>query len=153
MTNLEKYDQLFLRAFRVKPEDLPTLKYRGIPLWDSLGHMDLMGDMEETFKISIGTADVLDFSSYEKGKEITGLENGQVPGAADVTVYHAGTAIKDGKLVTNGGRVLGVTATAATLPEALKKAYAAADCIHFDKLHRRSDIGARALAAMKAQEG
>ena len=56
-----------------------------------------------------------------KGKEITGLENGQVPGAADVTVYHAGTAIKDGKLVTNGGRVLGVTATAATLPEALKK--------------------------------
>lgn len=64
-----------------------------------------------------------------------------------------GTAIKDGKLVTNGGRVLGVTATAATLPEALKKAYAAADCIHFDKLHRRSDIGARALAAMKAQEG
>ena len=153
MTNLEKYDRLFLTAFRVKPEELPGLKYRGIPLWDSLGHMDLMGDMEETFKISIGTADVLDFSSYEKGKEITGLENGQVPGAADVTVYHAGTAIKDGKLVTNGGRVLGVTATAATLPEALKKAYAAADCIHFDKLHRRSDIGARALAAMKAQEG
>nr|WP_317326108.1 acyl carrier protein [uncultured Flavonifractor sp.] len=70
MTNLEKYDQLFLTAFRVKPEDLPTLKYRGIPLWDSLGHMDLMGDMEEAFKISIGTADVLDFSSYEKGKEI-----------------------------------------------------------------------------------
>ena len=52
------------------PEELPGLKYRGIPLWDSLGHMDLMGDMEETFKISIGTADVLDFSSYEKGKEI-----------------------------------------------------------------------------------
>ena len=76
-----------------------------------------------------------------------------MPGAADVTVYHAGTAIKDGKLVTNGGRVQGVTATAATLPEALKKAYAAADCIHFDKLHCRSDIGARALAAMKAQEG
>ena len=70
MTNLEKYDRLFLTAFRVKPEELPGLKYRGIPLWDSLGHMDLMGDMEETFKISIGTADVLDFSSYEKGKEI-----------------------------------------------------------------------------------
>ena len=66
MTNLEKYDRLFLTAFRVKPEELPGLKYRGIPLWDSLGHMDLMGDMEETFKISIGTADVLDFSSYEK---------------------------------------------------------------------------------------
>ena len=58
--------------------------------------------------------------AYEKGKEITGLTEGQLD-AADVTVYHAGTAIKEGKLVTNGGRVLGVTATAATLPEALKK--------------------------------
>ena len=72
MTNLEKYDRLFLTAFRVKPEELPGLKYRGIPLWDSLGHMDLMGDMEETFKISIGTADVLDFSSYEKGQGDSG---------------------------------------------------------------------------------
>ena len=51
--------------------------------------------------------------AYEKGKEITGLTEGQLD-AADVTVYHAGTAIKEGKLVTNGGRVLGVTATAAT---------------------------------------
>ena len=89
--------------------------------------------------------------SYEKGKEITGLDNGQLPGS-DAIVYHAGTAIRDGKLVTNGGRVLGVTATAATLPEALKKAYAAADNIHFDKLHRRSDIGARAMAALKARD-
>ena len=86
--------------------------------------------------------------AYEKGKEITGLTEGQLD-AADVTVYHAGTAIKEGKLVTNGGRVLGVTATAATLPEALKKAYAASESIHFDKLHKRSDIGARALAAMQ----
>lgn len=70
MTNLEKYDRLFLDAFRVKPEDLPTLRYRGFELWDSLGHMDLMSAMEEAFKISISTADVLDFSSYEKGKEI-----------------------------------------------------------------------------------
>ena len=58
--------------------------------------------------------------AYEKGKEITGLTAGQL-NAADVTVYHAGTAIKDGSLVTNGGRVLGVTATANTLPEALKR--------------------------------
>ena len=64
-----------------------------------------------------------------------------------------GHADLEGVTRGDGGRVLGVTATAATLPEALKKAYAAADCIHFDKLHRRSDIGARALAAMKAQEG
>ena len=86
--------------------------------------------------------------SYEKGKEISGLAAGQLD-AADVTVYHAGTAIKDGKLVTNGGRVLGVTATANTLSDALKKAYAATENIHFDKLHKRSDIGARALAAME----
>ena len=86
--------------------------------------------------------------AYEKGKEITGLTAGQLD-AADVTVYHAGTAIKDGRLVTNGGRVLGVTATANTLPDALKKAYAATENIHFDKLHKRSDIGARALAAMQ----
>ncbi len=70
MTNLEKYDDLFLQAFRVRPEELPGLKYRGIPLWDSLGHMDLMSAMEEAFKISISTADVLDFSSYGKGKQI-----------------------------------------------------------------------------------
>ena len=89
--------------------------------------------------------------AYEKGKEITGLVNGQLPGS-DAIVYHAGTAVQDGRLVTAGGRVLGVTATAEDLPVALEKAYAAADSIHFDKLHRRSDIGARALAALKARE-
>ncbi|MDD6319411.1 MAG: phosphoribosylamine--glycine ligase [Oscillospiraceae bacterium] len=86
--------------------------------------------------------------AYEKGKEITGLTNGQLPDAKDVTVYHAGTALKDGKLVTHGGRVLGVTATAPTLEQALEKAYAATECISFDKMHKRTDIGARALAAM-----
>jgi phosphoribosylamine--glycine ligase len=86
--------------------------------------------------------------AYEKGKEITGLTDGQLPNAPDVTVYHSGTTVQDGKLLTAGGRVLGVTATAATLPAALEKAYAAADRIQFEKLHRRSDIGARALKAL-----
>ncbi len=85
--------------------------------------------------------------AYEKGKEITGLENGQLPDGSAV-VYHAGDALQDGRLVTSGGRVLGVTATAPTLPQALKKAYAACDEISFEKMHRRSDIGARALAAL-----
>ena len=89
---------------------------------------------------------------YEKGKEITGLENGQVPGAADVTVYHAGTAIKDGKLVTNGGRVLGVTATGPRLTNALSHAYEAAEKISFEKLHKRSDIGLRALKALAEKQ-
>lgn len=76
---------------------------------------------------------------YEKGKVITGLdENGQLPG---VTVYHAGTAEKDGQLVTSGGRVLGVTALASTLDEALQKAYNAVEKIHFDGAHYRRDIG------------
>lgn len=78
-------------------------------------------------------------ASYPKGLEITGLdENGQLPG---VTVYHAGTALKDGNLVTSGGRVLGVTALGKTLDEALEKAYAGVEKIHFDGAHYRRDIG------------
>ena len=77
--------------------------------------------------------------SYPKGIEICGLdENGQVDGAV---VYHAGTAYQDGKFVTNGGRVLGVTALGAGLDEALGKAYAAVEKIHFDGAHYRRDIG------------
>ena len=77
---------------------------------------------------------------YEKGIPIEGLdENGQVDGAV---VYHAGTAEKDGRLVTNGGRVLGVTATGETLPEALQKAYEAVGKIYWDGVHYRHDIGA-----------
>lgn len=77
--------------------------------------------------------------SYPKGLEITGLdENGQVDGA---TVYHAGTKLENGKFYTSGGRVLGVTATGATLEEALQKAYAAVEKIHFDGAHYRRDIG------------
>ena len=70
MTNLEKYDKLFLESFPVTKEELPALKYRGIPAWDSVGHMELMSAMEETYGISISTPDLLDFSFYEKGKEI-----------------------------------------------------------------------------------
>ncbi len=84
--------------------------------------------------------------SYPKGLEITGLENGQLSG---VTVYHAGTAIKDGKLVTSGGRVLGVTALGADLAQALDKAYAVLEQIHFDNMHFRHDIGKKALAALE----
>lgn len=84
--------------------------------------------------------------SYPKGLEIIGLTNGQLDG---VTVYHAGTAIKDGKLVTSGGRVLGVTALGSDLQSALDKAYAAVDKIDFENKHFRKDIGRRALAALK----
>ena len=70
MTNLEKYDKHFLSFFPVTKEELPGLKYRGIKQWDSSAHMDLMSELEETFDISLSSIDVLDFSSYEKGKEI-----------------------------------------------------------------------------------
>lgn len=83
--------------------------------------------------------------SYPKGLEISGLENGQLDG---VTVYHAGTAIKDGKLVTSGGRVLGVTALGDTLEDALKKSYDAVDKIKFENAHYRKDIGQKALKAV-----
>lgn len=87
--------------------------------------------------------------SYPKGLAITGLQNGQLEG---VTVYHAGTAVKDGQLVTSGGRVLGVTAMGSTLQAALDKAYAAVEKIHFDGAHYRSDIGKRALQAKSCGE-
>ena len=88
--------------------------------------------------------------AYEKGKPISGLTGGQLPEMADVTVYHSGTALKDGALVTAGGRVLGVTAVADTLPDALARAYEATGRIEFEKMHKRSDIGARALKALAA---
>ena len=77
--------------------------------------------------------------SYKKGIEMFGLdENGQVDGAI---VYHAGTKFENGKFYTNGGRVLGVTAKAPTLDEALEKAYAAVKKISFEGAHYRTDIG------------
>lgn len=77
--------------------------------------------------------------SYKKGIEIKGLdENGGVDGAI---VYHAGTKLDNGKLLTNGGRVLGVTAKADTLDEALDKAYNAVEKINFEGAHYRTDIG------------
>ena len=76
---------------------------------------------------------------YEKGKVIQGL--GAVD--ADVVVFHAGTKLDDaGRFVTNGGRVLGVTATGATMETARSKAYANVERIHFDGMHHRRDIGA-----------
>ena len=61
-------------------------------------------------------------------------------------MFHAGTKLQNGTIVTAGGRVLGVTATAPVLREAVKKAYAAAEKIEFTDRHMRTDIGARALA-------
>jgi phosphoribosylamine--glycine ligase len=80
---------------------------------------------------------------YEKGKEIRGIEAAE--SAAGVTVFHAGTKRIDGRLVTAGGRVLGVTALGADVRAAREKAYDAVKKIEFEGAHYRGDIAAKAL--------
>ena len=80
---------------------------------------------------------------YEKGFPIT------IPDDVKAHTFVAGAALKDGKLVTSGGRVLGVTATADTLAEAVREAYAMADRVSFEGAYKRSDIGRRALKALQ----
>ena len=79
--------------------------------------------------------------SYEKGYEITGLD--YVKGTNDLIAFHAGTALKDGKFVTNGGRVLGITGIGKTLDEAIVKAYKGVLLVDFEKKHFRKDIGVK----------
>ena len=79
--------------------------------------------------------------SYEKGFVIEGVDAAEKDN--HIKVFHAGTAVRDGRLVTNGGRVLGVTSVADTLDQAIETAYAAIGSIHFDHMFYRNDIGAR----------
>jgi phosphoribosylamine--glycine ligase len=81
--------------------------------------------------------------NYEKGKVITGLESAAK--VNNVCVFHAGTAFKDGKIVNDGGRVLGVTGLGPSVAAAIDTAYKGVREISFDGVHYRRDIGARAL--------
>jgi phosphoribosylamine--glycine ligase len=81
--------------------------------------------------------------AYEKGREIFGLE--EAGKTIDTVVFHAGTALKDGRVVTSGGRVLGVTSLGDTVKEAIDKAYEACSKISFTGHFYRKDIGAKAL--------
>lgn len=81
--------------------------------------------------------------AYEKGKEITGLD--EVKKMPNVMVFHAGTAYRDNRIVTSGGRVLGVTALGVNIKQARDRAYEALEKIHFEGMHYRKDIGWRAL--------
>ena len=80
-------------------------------------------------------------NSYEKGKEITGLNSYDNQQAV---VFHAGTKLENGKVLTNGGRVLGVTALGPDINQAIKNAYSAVDKIKWDGVHYRKDIGNKA---------
>lgn len=70
MTNLEKYNKAFMESFEIDESQLPGLEYQGIATWDSVGHMALIAALEGAFDIMMDTDDIIDFSSYEKGKEI-----------------------------------------------------------------------------------
>lgn len=70
MTNLEKYNQAFCDAFEITEDKLTGLQYQQIELWDSVGHMTLIANLEDSFDIMMETDDIIDLSSYEKGMEI-----------------------------------------------------------------------------------
>ena len=84
---------------------------------------------------------------YEKGQVITGID--EADALHDVKVFHAGTAEKDGKIVTSGGRVLGVTARGKDIPQAIERAYEACALIKWDGAQYRKDIGAKAIKFLK----
>ncbi len=70
MTNLEKYNQAFIDTFAISNDQLENLAYQSIEAWDSVGHMSLIAALEEAFDIMFETDDIIDFSSYQHGKEI-----------------------------------------------------------------------------------
>lgn len=70
MSSLKKYADVFVETFEIEQEKLVDLQYQGTELWDSVGHMNLIANLEEAFDIMMETDDIIDLSSYEKGIEI-----------------------------------------------------------------------------------
>ena len=70
MTNLEKYINAFVTTMEIELDEVEGLEYQAIPAWDSIGHMELVAAIEDAFDIMMDTDDIIDFSSFEKGKEI-----------------------------------------------------------------------------------
>lgn len=70
MTNLETYTNVFMEAFDIEESQTQNLKYQDIKAWDSVGHMGLVAKLEDAFDIMMETEDIIDMSSFEKGKEI-----------------------------------------------------------------------------------
>ena len=71
MSKKDKYKEIFMNSLSIKDQNkVENLKYNEIDEWDSIGHMSLMSALEEEFKISLETDDIIDFSSYKKGIEI-----------------------------------------------------------------------------------
>ena len=70
MTNIEKYNLVFTSTLEITENQLEGLNYQSVELWDSVGHMTLVANLEDTFDIMMETDDIIDLSSYEKGLEI-----------------------------------------------------------------------------------
>ena len=75
MENLNNYNKAFLESFGINETQLSNLKYQDITEWDSVGHMGLIASLEEIFNIEMDIDDIIDFSSYQKGKEILSKYN------------------------------------------------------------------------------
>lgn len=70
MSNIETYNRVFCETLQIEESKLKGLEYQGVELWDSVGHMTLMAALEDAFDIMLDTDDIIDLSSYEKGKDI-----------------------------------------------------------------------------------
>ncbi len=124
-----------------------TLKSDLVPLMEAvidgnLGEVEIETDPRPAVCVVLASGGYP--GSYETGYEIGGIDDAEAVGAA---VFHAGTALKEGRLVTAGGRVLGVCAQGSDLRQARDNAYAAAKKVTFKAAHYRTDIAAKALAA------
>ncbi len=75
MSNLEKYNEVFISRLRISSEQLNSAQYQSLANWDSVGQMALIAAMEEEFNVSFDTEDILCFTSYERGKEVLGRLN------------------------------------------------------------------------------
>ena len=76
MTNEEKYLAVFTGVLEMEKEQVENLRYQEVPAWDSVGHMNLIAEIEKQFDIMMDTVDIIDFNSYEKGKEILSVRYG-----------------------------------------------------------------------------
>jgi phosphoribosylamine--glycine ligase len=118
---------------------LPRIESDLFELFEGVANQNLN---EKSFSVTDKTATTVMLVSggypeaYEKNKEIIGFGN-----VEKSTVYHAGTNINEGVVVTSGGRVMAITSLGDSIEEALEKSYKSIDAIHFDKMNYRKDIG------------
>lgn len=118
---------------------MPRLKSDLVEIFDAIAKQELDKITLEIDERSATTIMVVSGGypeAYEKGKEITGLDT-----IEDSLVFHAGTKLEDGKVVSNGGRVLAITSYGNSFDEAIKKSYQNINKLHFDKMNYRKDIG------------